>query len=219
MKQRLLESVGRSARLRVLNELKRTPKGLPVGELATRLGMSYMGVKDLCIDLETRGLLDTWRQPVRHGRPLMLYRLTGKAHDLYPTASNPLTIEVLDAAQKLYGASAPEKLLLVTFQKKHEEYERRLAGQSLAARAESLARIRDDEGHMVEWQPPNETGELRIIEHHSPILDILRAFPLVGRLEADLFQRLLKVPVQREEACASGLFCVTFVAKEKVAED
>src|ERR1700761_9827978 len=107
MKQRLLESVGRSARLKVLNELKRTTKGLPVADLAGRLGMSYMGVKDLCIDLEKRGLLDTWRQPQKLGRPQMLYRLTPRAHELYPTASNALTIELLLAALHLYGPTAP----------------------------------------------------------------------------------------------------------------
>ncbi len=90
-RQRLLETVGRSARLKVLNELKRTPHGLPVAELAERLGMSYMGVKDVCTDLQKRGLLDTWRQPQKLGRPHMLYRLTQRAHDLFPTASNAMT--------------------------------------------------------------------------------------------------------------------------------
>ncbi len=209
MKQRLLETVGRSARLKVLNELKRTPTGMAVAELAGRLGMSYMGVKDLCIDLEKRGLLDTRRQPATIGRPLMLYRLTANAHELFPTASNALTIHLLEASQKLYGPSAPEKLLLVTFQRKAEEYQRRLKGTSLRERAKSLAALRDEDGHMTEWQPDAD-GEMRILEHHSPILDVLRAFPLVGKLETDLFSRLLKVPVRREEASASGLFCLTF---------
>ena len=62
MKQRLIQQVGRSARLRVLNELKRT-EGLCVADLAARLGMSYMGIKGVCLDLEKRGLLGTWRSP------------------------------------------------------------------------------------------------------------------------------------------------------------
>lgn len=216
MKQRLLESVGRSARLKVLNELKRTPAGLPVGDLAARLGMSYMGVKDLCTDLEKRGLLDTWRQPVQFGRPHMLYRLTAKAHELYPAASNALTIELLEAAQKLYGVSAPEKLLLLTFQKMAEGYQQRLKGDSLAQRAEHLARLRDEDGYMTEWQPAGDGGEMRIVEHHSPILDVLRAFPIVAKLEADLFHRALRAQVLREESSVSGLFCAIFSLREPV---
>src|SRR5258708_13489462 len=89
MKQRLLQQVGRSARLRVLNELKRT-QGLCVADLAARMGMSYMGVKGGCLDLEKRGLLDTWRQPQKIGRPHLLYRLTHPPQHLFPTETNPL---------------------------------------------------------------------------------------------------------------------------------
>ena len=208
MKQRLIQQVGRSARLRVLNELKRT-QGLCVTDLAARMGMSYMGVKGVCLDLEKRGLLDTWRQPTKIGRPQMLYRLTQRAHDLFPTASNATTIEVLDAARKLFGPAAPEKMLLVVFQKKTEEYLARLKGGTVAERAKWLARLRDHDGCMAECET-DESGAVRIVERHSPILDLLRAFPLVAKLETDMFQRLLGTDVQREETNASGLFCATF---------
>jgi predicted ArsR family transcriptional regulator len=208
MKQRLLQQVGRSARLRVLNELKRT-QGLCVADLADRIGMSYMGAKGICLDLEKRGLLDTWRQPQKIGRPHLLYRLTQRAHDLFPTESNALTIDTLEAARKLFGATAPDKLLLVVFQKKAEEYLTKLKGETPAERAKWLARLRDHDGYMAECET-DETGAVRIVEHHSPVLDILRKFPLVAKLESDMFQRLVGTPVEREETSVSGLYCATF---------
>jgi predicted ArsR family transcriptional regulator len=208
LKQRLLETVARSARLKILNELKRT-QGLHAGELATRLKMSYMGVKELCDQMEKSGLLDTWRQPQARGRPFKLFRLTQRAHELFPTASNPLTLEVLNAAQKLFGASAAEKLLLVVYQKLASDYEESIRGESLPERAKWLARMRDRDGYMSDAQI-GEDGAVSIVEHHSPILDLLRAFPIVAKLETDLFQRLLKAPVQREEDNASGLYRAEF---------
>ncbi|MCE9609925.1 MAG: hypothetical protein K8R23_06920 [Chthoniobacter sp.] len=210
MKQRLIQQVGRSARLRVLNELKRS-QGLCVADLAARLSMSYMGVKDMCLDLEKRGLLDTWREPQAVGRPRMLYRLTQRAHDLFPTTSNAMTLDVLIAAQKLFGVTAAEKLLLVAFQEKAADYAARLKGDTLAERAKWLARLRDHDGYMAEVASENPGDDLRIVEHHSPILDLLRAYPFIARLETEMFQRLLAVPVQREETTASGLFRVVFV--------
>ncbi len=215
MKQRLIEQVGRSARLRVLNELKRT-QGLCVKDLAARLGMSYMGIKGICLDLEKRGLLDTWRSPRGVGRPQMLYRLTERAHDLFPTTSNAMTIDVLTAAQKLFGAAAAEKLLLVAFQTKSGDYAARLKGDTLAERAAALARLRDHDGYMSAFGEGKD-GPPLIVEHHSPILDLLREFPLIARLEAEMFQRLLGVPVRREEACAGGLFRATFILGEGAA--
>ena len=208
MKQRLIQQVGRSARLRVLNELKRT-QGLCVAALAARMGMSYMGVKGVCLDLEKRGLLDTWRSPQPIGRPLMLYRLTERAHDLFPTTSNAMTIDVLTAAQKLFGPAAAEKLLLVAFQKTAADYAAKLRDGTLAERAKWLARLRDHDGYMAESAAAD--GVVRITEHHSPVLDLLRAFPLIARLESEMFARLLGVPVGREETSAAGLFRAVFV--------
>jgi hypothetical protein len=56
----------------------------------------------------------------------------------------------------------------------------------------------------------DSAGRIRIVEHHSPILDVLRAFPITAKLETDLFQRLLGVTVRRDEIVASGLYCATF---------
>ena len=209
MKQRLIQQVGRSARLRVLNELKRT-QAMCVADLAARLGMSYMGVKSVCLDLQKRGLLDTWRSPRPIGRPQMLYRLTERAHDLFPTTSNAMTLAVLVAAQKLFGVAAAEKLLLVAFQEKSADYALRLKGDTLADRAKWLARLRDHDGHMSECLS-DESGALSIIEHHSPILDLLREFPFIARLETEIFQRLLGVPVRREETSVGGMFRAVFI--------
>lgn len=212
MKQRLLQQVGRSARLRVLNELKRT-QAMCVADLAARLGMSYMGVKGVCLDLQKRGLLDTWRSPQPIGRPQMLYRLTERAHDLFPATSNAMTSAVLAAAQKLFGVTAAEKLLLIAFQEKSADYASRLKGDTLAERAKWLARLRDHDGHMSECAA-EDSGALRIIEHHSPILDLLREFPLIARLETEMFHRLLGASVQREETSVGGMFRAVFVIAE-----
>ena len=211
MKQSLIQQVGRSARLRVLNELKRT-QGLCVTDLAARLKMSYMGIKGVCLDLEKRGLLDTWRQPQKIGRPQMLYRVTQRAHDLFPVESNTMTLDLLDAAQKLFGPAAAEKLLLVTYQKKAELYQARLRGETLEERVKSLARLREDEGCMAEYEAAPDGG-FKIVEHHSPILDLLRAFPFIAKLETEMFQRLLGAEVRREEASVSGLFFVTYFVR------
>jgi predicted ArsR family transcriptional regulator len=212
MSQKLLAAVARSARLKILNVLKRT-QGLSVQELADQLGMSYMGVKDVCIDLQKRGLIDGRRQPRPEGttgRPRILYRLTERAHDLYPVASNPLTLELLDAAKKLFGSATPEKLLMLVWKQQAVSFSEKVKGATPGERAASLAKTRDAEGHMAVVQQGGD-GRLRIIEHHCPFLDVLREYPLVARLEAELFRQVLGVPVERREEHAGGLYRTEFV--------
>jgi predicted ArsR family transcriptional regulator len=207
MNQKLIAEIGKSQRLEIINKLKRT-QGLSVGELAEQLGMSYMGVKQHCVDLETEGYLDTWRRAKGIGRPELIYRLTERSHGLFPSASNSMTITLLDNAKSLYGPAAPEKLLFSVFQKKTEAYQAKVRGDTICERAGKLARLRDAEGYMSQME--NDAALIRIVEHHCPIHDLLKAFPIVARLEAELFTRVLGAAVQREEAHASGLYRCVF---------
>ena len=248
-------SLTRGQRMEVLSVLKRTG-GLPVRPLAARMGMSYMGVKQYCLELEKKGFLETWRQPRgvgRGGRPEMLYRLTDRAHALFPPAQNDLTLELLEAVQKVYGSAAPEKLLFTVFQNRAGHYLQKLPKYgSLALRTALLARLRDQEGCMAELEgatpattpppakgtrtpkakkgagkpaahPADEVGDLfeamlpppdnplRIIEHRSPIADLLTRFPILARLERDLFERVLHAPVKRvNESTSAERYRVVF---------
>jgi predicted ArsR family transcriptional regulator len=208
MNQKLIAEIGKSQRLEIINRLKRT-QGLSVGELAEQLGMSYMGVKQHCVDLEKEGYLDTRRRGGKGiGRPEMLYRLTDRCHGLFPCASNCMTLSLLENAKALYGPAAPEKLLFSVFQKKAEAYLTKVRGGTIAERAGKLVRVRDSEGCMAEIE--RDDAVIRIVEHHCPIHDLLKAFPIVARLEAELFTRVLGAAVQREEAHASGLYRCVF---------
>ena len=93
------------------------------------------------------------------------------------------------------------------FQGKATAYLAKLKGDTLAERARKFARMRDQEGHMAEF---TSSGGLRIVEHHSPMLDLMRAFPIIARLEGDLYQRVLETVVTREEQLTAGPYQCVF---------
>jgi predicted ArsR family transcriptional regulator len=204
---RRFSELGRSQRLRIIHMLKKT-QGLAIGELAGRLDLSYMGVKQHCEELERQGFLDTRRRPKPIGRPEIVYRLTPKASSFFPTAANPATIKILQAARQLYGPNAPEKLLVALFREKTKAYAERLKEGDLRTRAARLAEIRAEEGCLSEFI---EAPQLLILEYHSSIMDLIEAFPLVRRLEKEMFEKLLQTHVERHEEKASGLFLCTYV--------
>jgi predicted ArsR family transcriptional regulator len=202
-----ISEVGRSQRMRIIDTRKKT-QGLSVNELGERLKLSYMGVKQHCDELERNGYVDTWRRPKPVGRPEMVYRLTPKARTFFPTATNGTTIDILNAANRLYGHAAAEKLLYSVFSLKTEEYIRKLHGNTLPELADMLAKMRNQEGYMSEYSAEEPVA---IVEYHSPIYDLLEAFPLVKRLEREMMERILGVRVEREEEIASGLYRCRFV--------
>jgi predicted ArsR family transcriptional regulator len=209
MNQRLLAEIGRTQRLEILNSLKRS-KGMSVNQLVAKMGMSYMGIKQHCLTLQRDGYLDTWRRPQKMGRPEMVYRLTSRTHDLFQTDSNKLTLELLKSTQEIYGANAAEKLLYNVFAKKTTDLKTKVKGATVLERAKWLAKVRDNEGYMAQFANDPKQGGLQILECHSPIMNLLDQYPIVGRLEQDMFEAVLGTRVRREETRSSGLYECAF---------
>jgi len=208
MNQRLLAEIGRTQRLEIVNSLKRT-KGMSVNELVEKMGMSYMGIKQHCLTLQRDGYLDTWRRPQKMGRPEMVYRLTRRSHDLFPVDGNQFTLELLKSVRDIYGANGPEKLLYNVFEKRTAELKAKAKADNVVERAKWLVKVRDSEGYMAQFLPSEKEGP-QILECHSPIFNLLEKYPIIGRLEQDMFEAVLGTSVRREETRTSGLYQCAF---------
>ena len=203
MNQRLISEIGRTQRLEIINSLKRT-RGMSVNQLVGRMNMSYMGIKQHCITLHRDGYLDTWRRPQKMGRPEMVYRLTRRSHDLFQCDSNQVTLDMLKAAEEIYGPNAPEKLLYNVFKKKTAALKAKAKGNTLAERAKWLAHVRDAEGYMAEFITDKDGPQ--ILECHSPVMNLLEHYPIIGRFEQDMFESVLGTRVRRQVVRNSGLY-------------
>ena len=208
MKSKLLRKLAKSQKYLILAEIKRS-QGLSVSQLCERINLSYMGVKQHCVALEKDGYLDTWRRPQKMGRPEMVYRLTRRSHDLFPTDSNEFTLELLKSIRDIYGANAPEKLLYNVFEKRSAALKAKVKGENVVERAKWLAKVRDGEGYMSQFLPSEKEGP-QILECHSPIFNLIEKYPIIGRLEQDLFEAVLGTSVRREETRTSGLYECAF---------
>ena len=191
--------------MRIVNTLKKT-QGLSVGELGERLKLSYMGVKQHCDELERRGYVDTWRRPKPVGRPEMVSANAQSAH-FFSSATNATTIEILHAANRLYGHAAGEKLLYSVFALKTEEYMGKLRGTTVLEVAESWPRFATRKVICPNF--PTKT-QLRSSSITRRFL-ICWKLSLVRRLEREMVERILGVRVEREEEMASGLYRCRFI--------
>jgi len=192
-------------RAKLIEEIKRSD-GLAVGDLADFLGMSYMGVKQHCINLEKAGFLKSVRIPRSvAGRPQKLYRLTSKCDDLFPSPGADVTIDLLEEVCAIYGESAAEKVLFRFFQKRKEEWKTQIyKGKSLVERATRLVELRDKVGAFSRCHYEREHG-FRIEEFHNPLQSIYEAYPSASRLELLMMEDLLGAKIKRSEISLKGL--------------
>lgn len=181
----------------IIESIKRS-EGKSVTELAEELEMSYMGIKQHCVKLEKLGYLKPWRVPRREaGRPEKLYRLTPKCEPLFPTAGVSLTLSVMESVRKLYGETAPEKLLFVHYQELAEKWKANvMKGKSLVEKATRLVELRQREGCFCNCSYSQETGFV-IEEYHHPMKAIFDKYPSAMTLEIKLMEKLLGSTVKR----------------------
>ena len=208
----LLREMLHSPVLDIVQRLKHST-GMTVTELCTAMKMSYMGVKQHCVELEKAGFLDTWRRPKAAGRPEKLYRLTPKADVLFVNCGPTLTLDILTTAERVYGESAPPKLLFTYFQSKEEAMSAKLAKTTtLEERAKLLARLRSAEGCMSACET-DAHGHLVLVEHHRPLRELAARYDMVDELECEMIERLMGCEVCRSVEEVSGLVRVTFQIK------
>ena len=185
----------------LIEALKRSD-GMPVSDLARELKMSYMGVKGHCVKLAKLGYLEEWRVPREKkevGRPEKLYRLTKKCDPLFPSAGVDLTLSVLESVRKLFGDSAPEKLLFKYFQDLQNEWTPKLkTAKSLVEKATRLADLRDKAGWFGRCHYDSSEG-FRLEEYHSPLAEIYKVYPNAVRMEVQMMERILGTRVTRRE--------------------
>jgi predicted ArsR family transcriptional regulator len=209
MDLKILRSLFHTPVVDIIVHLKHSP-GMTVRELAALMKMSYMGVKQHCTELEKKGYLDTFRRALPHGRPEKLYRLTGKLDPLFPTVTAAMMLEMLAHAERIFGLTAPEKLLHTWFQGKAELWALKLDKETtLENKALILARLRSADGHMCMVETGG-AGNLRLVDYHQPLADLLEKYTVLTEIESDVIERLLGHPIERAVEEHSGLKQVIF---------
>lgn len=187
-------------------ELKRS-NGLPVRDLAERLGMSYMGVKAQCLALEKSGFLSSRNVHHGAGRPQLVYRLSARGQKLFQTDDNRPAIDLLKEAQALFGPTSAEKLLYQYFLKRGAEYARKIpAEKPLETKLAALAALREAEGCM-----PRVEGET-LVESHCPLAGIFEAFPAASSMEEAVISKALGLKVKRRVLATGDHYEIRFEA-------
>jgi predicted ArsR family transcriptional regulator len=196
-------SVGRR---RILDHLKLRGDATPV-ELASDLGLTPAAVRQHLDGLAAEDLVSVSDERTgAPGRPAGRWRLTRRAHGLFPDRHGELTAQIVEAIRTVAGEEVLDQVIALRTKEQQRDYEEAVgaAGDSLAERAGALARMRTAEGYMAEVT--GEADDLLLIEHHCPICEAAEACAGFCRAELGVFRTVLGegVSVERTEHLLSG---------------
>jgi predicted ArsR family transcriptional regulator len=175
-------------------------------ELAERLNISAMAVRQHLYGLAEEKLVTYQEQPRPMGRPAKLWELTSTANRLFPDSYAELTIDLLNSMVEAFGEDGLAKLLDIRTRKQTAEYQAKInLKDKLAKKLQTLADIRTDEGYMAEVQSLDDDSFL-LIENHCPICAAAIACTGLCEREQEIFQTVLgkNTTIERTEHLVAG---------------
>ena len=180
----------------------------PLGssQLAERLGLTAMAVRQHLYVLQSEGHVEAEERPVPIGRPAKHWRLTRDADRLFPEAYAELNVSLIDALRDTFGDAGLESVLARRCARQRTDYAKRIRPvDSLEKKLKELARVRTEEGYMADVRP-EEDGSYLLIENHCPICAAANACQGFCSTELDLFRSVLGpgIGVERVEHIISG---------------
>jgi predicted ArsR family transcriptional regulator len=187
-------------------QLLKTEGPLTSSQLAERLGVTAMAVRQHLYALVVEKFVTMEERPVPIGRPAKHWQLTTEADRLFPDAYAELSVSLISALGDAFGSEGLKRVLESRSARQEQEYAERIKpSASLKQKLQQLARVRTEEGYMAEVLP-GEKGSYLLVERHCPICVAASYCQGFCSSELDLFSKVLgpDVDIEREEHIVSG---------------
>ena len=191
---------------RAIAKLLKTEGPIDSAQLAERLGLTAMAVRQHLYALQREGLVTHESRPVPIGRPAKFWRLTPEADHLFPEAYAELSVALINSVKDAFGDEGLERVLTSRCARQKSDYEKRIQPEdSLERKLQELAKVRTEEGYMAEIRREDDGGYL-LVENHCPICAAANACQGFCSTELELFRSVLGpgVDVERAEHIVKG---------------
>ena len=191
---------------RAIVKLLKTEGFMGAAQLAARLGLTAMAVRQHLYQLQRERLVTAHERRVPLGRPAKYWQLTREADRLFPDAYAEVSLALIDAVGDAFGEAGLKRVLESRYARQRADYLKRIPPSlPLKEKVRKLARIRTDEGYMADVQPTGK-GAFLLVENHCPICAAATACQGFCATELDLFRAVLgpSVVVERAEHIVSG---------------
>jgi len=190
---------------RILHLLK-TKGPLGAADLARRLGVTAMAVRQHLAALEADGLVAYEEERGGVGRPRRIWAPTPAADERFPDSHGELAVGMIAAARAAFGEKGLAALIAARTRAQTAAYRARIHRRgTLAERVAALAAIRREEGYLAE-AAAGPGGSWLLTENHCPICAAARACQGLCAGELALFAAVLGrgVRVERTEHLLDG---------------
>ncbi|MEA4906600.1 MAG: winged helix-turn-helix transcriptional regulator [Chloroflexi bacterium] len=203
----------KSTRERILQTLLNHPNS-SINELADSVGINAISVRHHLTSLQADGLVTAEEERHGVGRPRLVYFLTEKGLDRFPSRYFRLTNRLLD---ELKG-TLPEETINLLFQKMAANlastHAKKMESLSMEEKLDFIKELLAQEGFSVQWQRNGSSYEIHEIS--CPYYHVGQSHPEVCEVDQTLISTLLSIPAEKVNCVLHGDHHCTYVIQPAI---
>lgn len=191
----------KSTRDRVLQTLLLKPNAT-INDLAEAVDINTISVRHHLTSLQADGIVQS--QEVRHGvgRPRLVYSLTEKGAELFPTRYLRLVNQLFSQLKNHLPRQEMERMLTQVALDITAGFGEKIRDLSTEDKLNAIQQFLLQEGFLIEWS--KEDSDYIISEISCPFYHISQAHPEVCLIDRSMISALLSAPVDRVSCVLNG---------------
>ncbi|MEN4013369.1 MAG: winged helix-turn-helix transcriptional regulator [Chloroflexota bacterium] len=204
----------KSTREKILHTLLNNPRST-INDLAESVGINAISVRHHLNSMLADGLVQSEEERHGVGRPRLVYFLTERGLEKFPTRYFRLANRILGRLKETLPSSAVEDIFANMARDLAEEHARSIQHMNIEEKLNFLKNLLKEEGFIIEWEKSGDS--YKIHEITCPYFHVTQAHPEVCFVDQTLISTVLALPAQKIQCVLSGdHHCTYIIPLEKV---
>jgi len=198
----------KSTRDKIMHTLLNNPRST-INELAEAVGINAISVRHHLNSMLADGVVASEEERHGVGRPRLVYYLTERGLEKFPTRYFRLANRLLGRLKETLPASAVETIFSEMARELAEDHLRETQNMSLEEKLDFLKKLLSEEGFIIEWEKIGDSYHIHEIT--CPYFHVTQAHPEVCAVDQTLISTVLSLPAQKIQCVLSGDHHCTYI--------
>ncbi len=198
----------KSTRDRILQTLLYRPNS-SINELAEAVGINAISVRHHLTNLQADGLVVAAEERHGVGRPRLVYYLTEKGLERFPSRYLTLTNRLLEQLKESFSETTVNKLFIQMAKDLASNYAQRVSSLPMEKKLDFVKEVMVEEGFSLEWEKNGNQYEIHEIT--CPYYHIGQQHPEVCAVDQTILSTILDIPTEKIRCVLNGDKHCTYV--------
>jgi len=203
----------KTTRDRILQKLLKNPRS-SINELADAVGINSISVRHHLSSLQADGFVTYEEERHGVGRPRLVYFLTEKGLEQFPTSYFRFTNRLLDQLKESLPEKTVENIFSEMAKEIAETHVQKGEKLPLEDRLDLVKELLQQEGFSVDWEKKGKT--YHITEVTCPYYHVSQNHPEICAMDQTLISSILQVPTEKVKCVLNGDKACTYIISEEM---